>query len=114
MINTINVQADSPKDVNSVEAEITSVLETRHNVAPGSDDFTVTSQQDTLSAITTVTNTLSIFLGGIAGISLMVGGIGIMNIMLTTVTERTHEIGLRKAIGASGATTSCCSSWWRP
>ena len=100
VVNTINVQADSPNDVKSVEAEITSVLETRHNVAPGSDDFTVTSQQDTLSAITTVTNTLSIFLGGIAGISLMVGGIGIMNIMLTTVTERTHEIGLRKAIGA--------------
>ena len=100
VIATINVQADSPNDVKSVEAEITSVLETRHNVAPGSDDFTVTSQQDTLTAITTVTNTLSIFLGGIAGISLMVGGIGIMNIMLTTVTERTHEIGLRKAVGA--------------
>jgi putative ABC transport system permease protein len=100
VIATINVQADTPNDVKSVEAEVTSVLETRHNVAPGSDDFTVTSQQDTLTAITTVTNTLSIFLGGIAGISLMVGGIGIMNIMLTTVTERTHEIGLRKAVGA--------------
>jgi putative ABC transport system permease protein len=100
VVNTINVQADSPNDVKTVEAEITSVLEQRHNVTPGNDDFTVTSQQDVLGAITTVTNTLSIFLGGIAGISLMVGGIGIMNIMLTTVTERTHEIGLRKAIGA--------------
>jgi putative ABC transport system permease protein len=103
VISTINVQADSPNDVKTVEAEITSLLETRHNVSPGNDDFTVSSQQDTLTAITTVTNTLSIFLGGIAGISLMVGGIGIMNIMLTTVTERTHEIGLRKAVGARRA-----------
>jgi putative ABC transport system permease protein len=100
VVATINVQADSPNTVKSVEAEVTSVLEQRHNVEPGSDDFTVSSQQDALTAITTVTNTLSIFLGGIAGISLMVGGIGIMNIMLTTVTERTHEIGLRKAVGA--------------
>jgi putative ABC transport system permease protein len=100
VIATINVQVDSPDNVKKVEAEITSLLEERHNVAPGSDDFTVSSQQDALTAITTVTNTLSIFLGGIAGISLMVGGIGIMNIMLTTVTERTHEIGLRKAVGA--------------
>ncbi len=100
VINTINVQVDSPNNVKSVEAAITSLLEQRHNVQPGSDDFTVSSQQDILGTITTVTNTLSIFLGGIAGISLMVGGIGIMNIMLTTVTERTHEIGLRKAIGA--------------
>ncbi len=100
VVNTINVQVDDPNNVKNVEAEITSVLEQRHNVTPGNDDFTVTSQQDVLGTITTVTNTLSIFLGGIAGISLMVGGIGIMNIMLTTVTERTHEIGLRKAIGA--------------
>ncbi len=103
VVSTINVQVDSPNNVKNVEAEITSVLEQRHNVTPGNDDFTITSQQDILGTITTVTNTLSIFLGGIAGISLMVGGIGIMNIMLTTVTERTHEIGLRKAIGARRA-----------
>ena len=75
-------------------------MRSRHGTIEGSDDFTVTSQEATLAAATQVADTLSIFLGGIAGISLMVGGIGIMNIMLTTVTERTHEIGLRKAIGA--------------
>jgi putative ABC transport system permease protein len=72
----------------------------RHGTVEGADDFTITSQESTLEAATQVSDTITIFLGGIAGISLMVGGIGIMNIMLTTVTERTHEIGLRKAIGA--------------
>ena len=73
-------------------AEVTGVMRTRHHTSPGADDFTVTSQQDALSAATSVTDTLTIFLGGIAGISLAVGGIGIMNIMLTSVTERTREI----------------------
>jgi putative ABC transport system permease protein len=83
-----------------VVADVTLLMRERHETVEGADDFTVTSQQDVLATATEVSDTLTLFLGGIAGISLVVGGIGIMNIMLTTVTERTHEIGLRKAIGA--------------
>jgi putative ABC transport system permease protein len=100
VISQITVKAANADAVDQVLTDVTLLMRERHETVEGADDFTVTSQEATLDAATEVADTLTIFLGGIAGISLMVGGIGIMNIMLTTVTERTHEIGLRKAVGA--------------
>ncbi len=103
-INQITLQAASAGQVSAVEQEITQVLMERHHIAdPTQLDFSVTSQQDQMQTRAQVTGVLTIFLGAVAGISLVVGGIGIMNIMIVSVTERTREIGIRKAIGARRA-----------
>jgi putative ABC transport system permease protein len=103
-LDAISVSAKQPEQMEAAEFQITNLLRRRHRIQPPrQDDFLVRSQADLVNASTSVARVFTVLLGGSAAISLVVGGIGIMNIMLVSVSERTREIGIRRAIGARGS-----------
>jgi len=99
-VTTVGISATSATIIPTVQQDVTDLLLQRHGITdPTAADFSIMNQADIIATASSVTGTFTILLASIAGISLLVGGIGIMNMMLTTVTERTREIGLRKAVG---------------
>ena len=103
-VHSMDIQVSSPERMTEVQGEIESLLRARHHIRAGAeDDFTVRNMTSLMESFTESTNMITLLLGSIAGISLLVGGIGIMNIMMVSVTERTREIGIRKALGATSS-----------
>ncbi|MGL6340099.1 MAG: ABC transporter permease, partial [Waterburya sp.] len=102
-LQSISVMTNNPESSSAAQYQITNLLRLRHNLIKSEDDFTVRSQQDLMETANRIADIMVLVLGATASISLLVGGIGIMNIMLVSVVERTQEIGLRKALGATSS-----------